>query len=146
MNRREKIAYIRTGRWFGWGDVVVLAAALLLTAVFFLAAFYAPREPGASFSVCYRGEKIFTADLEKDAEYLFYIEGGKGFVISDTVGAADRSDYNRIRVSGGSVCVTEADCPDRTCISFGRRSWGEIVCLAHEMTIVIEGGGLETDI
>ena len=146
MNRREKIAYIRTGRRFGWGDVVVLAAALLLTAVFFLAAFYAPREPGASFSVCYCGKKIFTADLEKDAEYLFYIEGGKGFVISDTVGAADRSDYNRIRVSGGSVCVAEADCPDRTCISFGRRSWGEIVCLAHEMTIVIEGGGLETDI
>lgn len=145
MNRREKIARIRMGRWFAWGDVIVLAAALLLTAVFFLAAFYAPREPGASFSVCYRGEKIFTADLEKDAEYLFYIEGGKGIVIPYT-GAVDRSDYNRIRVSGGSVCVAEADCPDRTCISFGRRSWGEIVCLAHEMTIVIEGGGLETDI
>lgn len=146
MNRREKIAYIRTGRWFGWGDVVVLAAALLLTAAFFLAAFYAPREPGASFSVCYRGEKIFTADLEKDAEYLFYIEGGKGFVISDTVGAADRSDYNLIRVQGGSVCVLSADCPDKTCIYLGEHTWGEILCMAHEMMIRVEGGGLETDI
>lgn len=78
MNRREKIARIRMGRWFAWGDVIVLAAALLLTAAFFLAAFYAPREAGASFSVCYRGEKIFTADLEKDAEYLFYIDGDEG--------------------------------------------------------------------
>lgn len=145
MNRREKIAYIRAGRRFGWGDVVVLAAALLLTAVFFLAAFYAPREPGASFSVCYRGEKIFTADLEKDAEYLFYIDGDEGIVIPYT-GAVDRGDYNLIRVQGGSVCVLSADCPDKTCIYLGEHTWGEILCMAHEMMIRVEGGGLETDI
>ena len=145
MNRREEVAYIRAGRRFGWGDVVVLAAALLLMAACFLIAFYIPKEEGDSFSVYFRDEKIFTAGMEEDAEYLFYIDGNEGIVIPYT-GAADRSDYNLIRVQGGSVCVAEADCPDRTCISFGRRSWGEIVCLAHEMTIVIEGGGLETDI
>ena len=104
-----------------------------------------PREAGASFSVCYRGGKIFTADLEKDAEYLFYIDGDEGIVIPYT-GAVDRSDYNLIRVQGGSVGVLSADCPDKTCIYLGEHTWGEIVCLAHEMTIVIEGGGLETDI
>ena len=145
MNRREKIAYIRTGRRFGWGDVVVLAAAVLLMAACFLIAFYIPKEEGDSFSVYFRGEKIFTAGMEEDAEYLFYIDGDEGIVIPYT-GAVDRSGYNLIRVQGGSVCVLSADCPDKTCIYLGEHTWGEIVCLAHEMTIVIEGGGLETDI
>lgn len=145
MNRREKIAYIRAGRRFGWGDVVVLAAALLLMAACFLIAFYIPKEEGDSFSVYFRGEKIFTAGMEEDAEYLFYIDGDEGIVIPYT-GAVDRSDYNLIRVQGGSVCVLSADCPDKTCIYLGEHTWGKILCMAHEMTIVIEGGGLETDI
>ena len=145
MNRREKIARIRMGRWFAWGDVIVLAAAVLLMAACFLIAFYIPKEEGDSFSVYFRGEKIFTAGMEEDAEYLFYIDGNEGIVILYT-GAVDRSDYNLIRVQGGSVCVLSADCPDKTCIYLGERTWGEILCMAHEMMIRVEGGGLETDI
>ena len=96
-------------------------------------------------SVYFRGEKIFTAGMEEDAEYLFYIDGNEGIVIPYT-GAVDRSDYNLIRVQGGSVCVLSADCPDKTCIYLGERTWGEILCMAHEMMIRVEGGGLETDI
>ena len=108
-------------------------------------AFYIPKEEGDSFSVYFRGEKIFTAGMEEDAEYLFYIDGNEGIVIPYT-GAVDRSDYNLIRVQGGSVCVLSADCPDKTCIYLGERTWGEILCMAHEMMIRVEGGGLETDI
>ena len=145
MNRWEKIARIRMGRWFAWGDVIVLAAAVLLMAAGFLIAFYIPKEEGDSFSVYFRGEKIFTAGMEEDAEYLFYIDGDEGIVIPYT-GAVDRSDYNLIRVQGGSVCVLSADCPDKTCIYLGEHTWGEILCMAHEMMIRVEGGGLETDI
>lgn len=145
MNRREKIARIRMGSWFAWGDVIVIAAAVLLMAACFLIAFYIPKEEGDSFSVYFRGTKIFTAGMEEDAEYLFYIDGEEGIVIPYT-GAVDRSDYNLIRVEGGSVCVLSADCPDKTCIYLGEHTWGEILCMAHEMMIRVEGSGLETDI
>ena len=145
MTRKEKIACIRTRPWLTWGDVLAIAAALLLTLACFLIAFYIPKTEGDSFSVYYREEKIFTASLEIDADYLFYIEGEKGIVIPYSENAP-HEHYNRIRVSGGSVWVAEADCPDKTCIYLGKTDWGEISCLPHDLRIDVEGGGLETDV
>ena len=54
--------------------------------------------------------------------------------------------YNLIRAEGGRVRVAEADCPDKTCIAFGARDRGEIVCWAHRMVIRIESEGLVTDV
>ena len=145
MNRWEKIARIRMGRWFAWGDVIVLAAAVLLMAAWSLCALSIHQDGRAFFCVYFPSGKKVSAGMEEDAEYLFYIDGDEGIVIPYT-GAVDRSDYNLIRVQGGSVCVLSADCPDKTCIFLGEHTWGEILCMAHEMMIRVEGGGLETDI
>ncbi|MDO4343865.1 MAG: NusG domain II-containing protein [Eubacteriales bacterium] len=56
-----------------------------------------------------------------------------------TVGG-ETSGRNRIEVAEGTVCVTEADCPDQICVHQGRISRrGEVIaCLPHELIITID--------
>ena len=83
--------------------------------------------------------------LDTDAEYIFYIENGEGIVekYNDSNGY---KSYNRISVEGGTVRVSGADCPDHTCEHLGAHSWGEIICVPHDLRIEIRGKGLETDV
>ncbi len=145
MNRDEKIDQIKRQKYFVWGDVAVFAAALLLIVFFVLVAFLTPKEKGDTFYVFYRGEQIFSALLDTDAEYIFYIENGEGIVekYNDSNGY---KSYNRISVEGGTVRVSGADCPDHTCEHLGAHSWGEIICVPHDLRIEIRGKGLETDV
>lgn len=145
MNREEKIEHIRKGKFFAWGDAAVFAAAFLLIAVFTLFAFFGFGGAGAdSFSVYYRGEKIFTAPLGEDAVYEFYIEGGQGYVRA--LEGEPHADYNIIEVSGGKVGVREASCSDHVCVFFGAVRSGEINCLPHRMRIAAERSEGGTDL
>ena len=145
MNRGEKIAQIRKQKYFVRGDVAVFAAALLLLGLFVLFAFMTPKEKGDSFYVYYKGEQIFSASLETEAEYIFYVKDGVG-VVEESDGSSEYENYNRIVISGGTVRVAEEDCADHTCEHLGARSWGEIICVPHDMRIEIRGKGLETDV
>lgn len=144
MTRREKVAALRRRRWFTLWDALVLAAALLLTAACTAVAFAIPQEKGDSFSVYFRDEKLLTASLAEDADYLFWVEGDTAHIAADAGEA--RENYNRIRVRGGKVCVESADCPDESCVWMGERDSGTILCLPHALRIEVEGGGLETDV
>ena len=55
----------------------------------------------------------------------------------------NENGYNLLRVSGGAVCMAEADCPDGTCLRRGavRRPGESIVCLPNRVTVVLEGSG-----
>ena len=144
MTRREKVAALRKRRWFTWQDTLVLAAALLLTAACTAVAFAIPQEQGDSFSVYFRDEKLLTASLTEDADYLFWVEGDTAHIAADAGEAHE--NYNRIRVRGGKVCVESADCPDESCVWMGEKDSGTILCLPHALRIEVEGGGLETDV
>ena len=96
------------------------------------------KEEGTRLEISYRGEVIFTAGLEKDALYVFYIDGGKGKVIAG--GDADGlSDYNVIEVKDGKASVVASDCADKVCFGNG-------VCLPHRMTLRIVSDDWETDL
>lgn len=59
-------------RFFKKGDLIVYAVVFALIAVFTLVAFLYPEKRGKSlFPVYYKEEKIFSASLSKDADYLF---------------------------------------------------------------------------
>ena len=49
---------------------------------------------------------------------------------------------NTIEISGGSVRMTDADCPDRICVKTGSisRSGQSIVCAPHKIVVTIVGG------
>lgn len=55
---------------------------------------------------------------------------------------SDEDGYNLLMISNGEASVSDADCPDRLCVSqkaISRR--GEsIICLPHKLVILIESG------
>ncbi|MDO8880014.1 MAG: NusG domain II-containing protein [Coriobacteriia bacterium] len=50
-----------------------------------------------------------------------------------------------VRIADGAVAVTEADCPDHTCVRTGRISapGSVIACVPNGVIVRIEGGGLD---
>ena len=110
MNRAEKIDAVKRQKYFVPGDVAVFAAALLLIAACLLfALFPAAAESGTRFYICYDGEAVFSAPLNKDAAYLFTLEEGRPRVEAYSEGDALPEEYNLIRAEGGRVRVAEAD-------------------------------------
>ena len=96
------------------GDVVILILALLLCAAPLLMLLPAPAV-------------LCTLPLEADAEKEILSPDGSGF--------------NLVRVQSGTVCIADADCPDRTCVRMGAisRAGETLVCLPHRLTITLEG-------
>lgn len=108
------------------GDVVILILALLLCAAPLLMLLPAPSVPTRAV-VRQNGTVLCTLPLEADAEKEILSPDGSGF--------------NRVRVQSGTVCIADADCPDRTCVRMGAisRAGETLVCLPHRLTITLEG-------
>lgn len=108
------------------GDVVILILALLLCAAPLLMLLPAPSVPTRAV-VRQNGAVLCTLPLEADAEKEILSPDGSGF--------------NLVRVQSGTVCIADADCPDRTCVRMGAisRAGETLVCLPHCLTITLEG-------
>ena len=70
------------------------------------------------------GEIIYRLDLDKEEDREFTVtcpDGGSNIVC----------------IRDGTVCVSDADCPDRTCVKTGvlRNEGTPIVCLPHKLII-----------
>lgn len=108
------------------GDVVILILALLLCAAPLLMLLPAPSAPTRAV-VRQNGAVLCTLPLEANAEKEILSPDGSGF--------------NLVRVQSGTVCIADADCPDRTCVRMGAisRPGDTLVCLPHRLTITLEG-------
>ena len=104
--------------------IAVIAAVLALCAV--LSVFLLqPGEGGTAARVLSDGALVRTIDLTVDQ--TFTVERGGG--------------VNVITVRDGKVAVTEADCPDHTCMAMGFRNGGTpIVCLPNALVIEFPPG------
>lgn len=73
------------------------------------------------------GKVIRRVSLSDDAEFTVECENG----------------WNKVEISGGSIRVTDADCPDKVCVQTGAISCGAvpIICLPHRLEIVIVSSG-----
>ncbi len=69
------------------------------------------------------GKVVRRVSLSVDTEFTMECENG----------------WNRVEISGGSIRVIEADCPDKVCVQTGAISRGTvpIICLPHRLEIVI---------
>ena len=81
-------------------------------------------------SIIQDGKEIYRIDLanEPDREIrIDYPDGG----------------YNIVTISGGSISITDADCPDHTCIKTGalRAESVPIVCLPHKLIVRFTDSG-----
>ncbi len=98
-------------------SVVLAAAALMLTSA----------ETDGLACVYSDGKKLYAIDLDTVSEpYSLTVESAYG--------------TNTISVEQGRICVSEADCPDGTCVKTGWISDGiiPIICLPHRLEIKIE--------
>ena len=45
--------------------------------------------------------------------------------------------YNLVQIHNGTICISEADCPDQTCVNMGKlqSDYLPIVCLPHKLIV-----------
>lgn len=108
------------------GDLILAASLLLLAAVFGILAALCQPEP-AFVSVRINGAETCRLPLNEDETYSV----GEG---------------NTIQISGGSVRMIHADCPDKVCVKTGAISLSgqSIVCAPNRVVITIVGSS-DTD-
>ena len=106
------------------GDFAILALALVLAALPLLLLIPADAAP-AEVLVRQDGRLLRTLPLDTDC----------------TVEFATAHGVNVVEISGGTVRIPRADCPDGTCTRMGpiRRTGETLVCLPHRLTVEITG-------
>ena len=114
---------LKTRAW-----IILLAAAAVLLAAATYATLSARRE-GAVAQVVLDGAVLREIDLSRVAEaYRFTVETPDG-------------GYNVVSVEPGRIRVSDADCPDQTCV---RQGWlsdqaAPVVCAPHRLVIALRG-------
>jgi len=105
--------------------IVLLGVLLLVSAA---AALVLGRLPAGRAQLYVDGVLVESIDLSAAAERYTFIVGS--------------SDFNQIEVERGRIRISDANCPDRTCVRQGWVSGGTIpiVCLPHRLVIEFEGG------
>lgn len=55
--------------------------------------------------------------------------------------------YNIIKISEAGICVSEADCPDKTCINTGytKSSLVPVICMPHKLEIIVRDSEIGLD-
>lgn len=89
------------------------------------------------------GDNLEVVVVDSDnTEHRFSLNENSTHTITTSLG------YNTIEVENGSVKVSQADCPNQTCVETGavHEPGSMIVCLPHELIVTIEdNSGEKTD-
>ena len=105
-------------------DIVFIAAATVILLIVFIISRLIYSRPGDIVRVEYEGRLVGEYALAED----------KSIYIPD-----EENTKNILKISGGEVYMSEADCPDKLCIKQGRiKNGGEsIVCLPNSVVITV---------
>ena len=108
MSKGLKIAYMIFA--------VILAAAIAGTVITFSSS------ASQAVEIISGGEVLYTIDLSHVSDKTIRVEQG--------------GNYNIIEITEGKIHVSEADCPDKTCVHMGFLQGGApIVCLPNKLVI-----------
>ncbi len=110
-------------------DIIVIAAVLLAAVILFV--FFTAQDGG-------------TVTVSADGAVTEYpLEGNR------EVSVTSRGYSYILTVSGGEVSVTEADCPDKICVSSGKISHAgqSIICVPGQLVVTVNetGGASDAD-
>lgn len=114
---------IRTRTWV----ILLSVLALLLAAAAWRS--LSAKQSGSVVQLVQDGALIREIDLSRvTEEYSFTVESPDG-------------GNNTVTVRPGAICVSDADCPDRVCVSQGWLTDQSvpIVCLPHRLSISLAG-------
>ena len=106
-------------------DALLLICILAGAAILFII-FFAVRgcSGGQKIVIKVDGNIYRECDISRDE--VIEVEGFEG-------------GFNRVEIKDGQVSVTDADCPDKTCVKTGRiKDHGQtIVCLPHRVVVEV---------
>ena len=103
----------------------MLVISVILFAAAVVAMFVFNRQADRkTVEIVQNGEVIYTLDLASEKDRSFNIDSPDG-------------GYNTVTISGGTICISDVDCPDHTCIKTGvlRSETIPVVCLPHRLVI-----------
>lgn len=109
------------------GVKICLAAVIVVFVAAAAASFVIlrPKKTGSAIyvEILRDNEVLYTLDLSEESDRTFRIESEEG--------------WNDVTISDGRICVSDADCPDKTCVRSGdlRHEHLPIVCLPHKLVI-----------
>ncbi len=132
----KKLLSAGKNKYFALFDLVIYALLLVFIVGITLFVGYMPKPAGNAFQVYYNNRQIASYSLQKDAEYIFYIEENNAYIEKFDSGKAYK-EFNKIQVKGGKVAIIETDCPDKSCQIRGAIDYGELICLPHKLRITI---------
>ncbi len=109
------------------GDLILVAAVLIIAVISFAAISLMNRKPALYVEITVNGEVVETLDLNKDTVITI---SGYGY------------GENTLLIENGTVRCTYATCPDKVCIDMGviSQSGQMIVCLPNRMIATVKGG------
>ncbi len=106
-------------------DIILLCCVLLACGVLFVAMYAAFGRGGRYAVVRVDGEEYLRVSLDDSSEHIIDTQYGK----------------NILTIQDGEAYISDADCPDQTCVHTGKaRKNKTVVCLPHHLTLDIEDG------
>ena len=113
---------LKTKSWIIMITIILVVCCVLSCFLFFM------KPNGHIANIYVDGKCVRSIDLDT-------ITAQDKFVIKSEFGS------NTILIEPGRICVSDADCPDKVCVSSGwlGSSSAPIVCLPHRLVIKLEG-------
>ena len=103
--------------------LVIFAVSAALSVIFLTSAGKDPEKESVWVEVVCDNEVLYKLDLSKEEDRTFRIESGSG--------------WNDITIKDHRISITDADCPDHTCVKTGelRYDYLPIICLPHNLVV-----------
>ncbi len=109
------------------GAILRAVCAVIFVSAAAACFFLFTRPSGRLVRITSAGETVAVIDLASAENRTFEVACAEG--------------VNKIKIENGTICVSEADCPDKTCVKMGTLGGGmPIVCLPHKLIIEFIGG------
>lgn len=110
------------------GFWMVLIAVIAAVAILGMILVHGNRHTGGAVQVTQNGETVGLYPLDEDQTLRF---------------DSDNGGYNIVVISGGTVRVSEASCPDQVCVRKGvtDQTNDPIACLPNKLVVQVVGGG-----
>ena len=114
------------------GFWMVLLAVLVAVALVGMILVRGNRHTGGAVQVTQNGEVVGLYPLDEDQTLRF---------------DSDNGGYNIVEISGGTVRVSQASCPDQVCVHKGAtdQTNDPIACLPNKLVVQVVGGSQENN-
>ena len=103
--------------------IMVVVILIFLVSVC-LSAFILRRPDTQTVKIVQNGKTLCTFDLNRTENREIRVPAADG-------------GYNLVVIKDGTICISEADCPDQTCVKMGvlQSDFLPIVCLPHKLIV-----------